>query len=346
MGTRKRHGFSLIELLVVIAIIGVLAGLLLPAVQSAREAARRVQCVNNLKQIGLALFSYENAVGRLPPGQLEGTDNADWSAQTFLLPYLEQKAIYDAINFLGYPATKPSNAANPLNQTAFNTTIQVYLCPSDLDRLATTAGHNNYAACSGSSPDSVAQKGPFNGPFIGPDPTPGNSRIAQVFSFRDITDGLSNTAAFSEKVKGIGNTNARDPLIPASTVLDVAATGSVSIPGDYYNDCRAADPRTTNLESGIYYTSYGGQGAYWFLGEPPFTRYTHVMLPNTWSCDYGTGGGNAIWGAHTASSHHPGGVNILLCDGSVKFIKSSIAREAWWALGTQANGDIIPSDAY
>jgi prepilin-type N-terminal cleavage/methylation domain-containing protein/prepilin-type processing-associated H-X9-DG protein len=346
MGTRKRRGFTLIELLAVIGIIAVLIGLLLPAVQSAREAARRVQCVNNLKQIGLALFNYENSVGSFPPGQLEGNDNADWSAQTFLLPYLEQKDVYNTINFLGYPANNPSSPANSLNQTAFMTTIKEYLCPSDLDRLTTGTGHNNYASCSGSSPDSVAQRGPFAGPFIGPDPTTGHGRIAQVFGFRDITDGLSNTAAFSEKVKGIGNTNARDPLTPTSTVLDVAATGNVSIPSDYSNDCRAADPRTTNLESGIYYTSFGGQGTYWFLGEPPFSRYTHVMPPNTWSCDYGTGGGVGIWGAHTASSRHPGGVNVLLCDGSVKFIKSSIARETWWAIGTQANGEVLSSDAY
>ena len=188
--------------------------------------------------------------------------------------------------------------------------------------------------------------GPCNGPFIGPNPTTGSGRIAQVFGFRDITDGVSNTAAFSEKVKGIGNANARDLLAPTSVVLDVAATGNVSIPNDYYNDCRAANPRTTNLESGIYFNSFGGQGAYWFLGVPPHTRYTHVMLPNTWSCDYGVGGGQSIRGAHTASSRHPGGVNVLLCDGSVKFIKSSITKETWWAIGTMANGEVVSSDAY
>jgi prepilin-type N-terminal cleavage/methylation domain-containing protein/prepilin-type processing-associated H-X9-DG protein len=345
MRTRKLRGFTLIELLAVIAIIAVVIAVLLPAVQAAREAARRLQCVNNLKQIGLAFYCYENAVGCLPPGQLEANDNADWSAHTFLLPHIEQKPVYDAINFTGYPAIKPSDPANPVNRTAFNTTIKLYLCPSDIDRLTVAAGHNNYAACSGSSPDSVALKGPYNGVFIGPDPTTGSDRIAQVFGFRDITDGLSNTAAFSEKVKGIGNVNARDLVFPTSVVLDVAATGNPSIPVDYRDDCLAASPVTTNLESGIYFNSYGGQGAYWLLGVPPHTRYTHVMTPNTWSCDYGFGG-QSIRGAHTASSRHPGGVDVLFCDGSVKFIKSSIAKETWWAIGTKGNGELISSDAF
>jgi prepilin-type N-terminal cleavage/methylation domain-containing protein/prepilin-type processing-associated H-X9-DG protein len=346
MRIRKTYGFTLIELLVVIAVISVLIALLLPAVQAAREAARRLQCVNNLKQMGLAVCNYEANVGTLPPGQLEGNDNADWSAHTFLLPFMEQRAVYDALNFSGYPAVKPADPSNPGNRTAFNVSIRVYLCPSDLDRLSTTAGHNNYAACSGSSPDSIAQLGPFNGPFIGPNPTIGSGRLAQVFGYRDITDGLSNTAGFSEKVKGIGNANAYDPLRPTSTVLDVAATGNVRIPVDYSNDCLAANPTTTNLESGIYYSVYGGPGAYWYLGVPPHTRYNHVMTPNMWGCDYGSGGGNFIRGAHTASSHHPGGVNVMFCDGSVKFVKSSIARETWWAIGTMANGEVVSADTY
>src|SRR4051812_50130924 len=113
----RRAGFTLIELLVVIAIIAVLIALLLPAVQAAREAARRVQCVNNLKQFGIAVHGYANAIGSFPPGQLEGNDWADWSAHTFLLPYLEQVPIYNAINFNGFgfgvfpahPTLEPAN---------------------------------------------------------------------------------------------------------------------------------------------------------------------------------------------------------------------------------------------
>jgi prepilin-type processing-associated H-X9-DG protein len=107
------------------------------------------------------------------------------------------------------------------------------------------------------------------------------------------------------------------------------------------------NPAKAPLETGQGFTTDpNGIGCLWHSGYPPQTRFTSIMPPNTWSCDYGTGGGNAIWGAHTASSRHPGGVNVLLCDGSVKFIKSSIARNTWWAIGTQANGEVIQADSY
>src|SRR4051794_91442 len=131
---RRRPGFTLIELLVVIAIIAVLIALLLPAVQAAREAARRAQCVNNLKQIGIAIHNYESSVGSFPPGQLLGSANYDISAQTFLLNYMEQGNIYNAMNFM----YQPVNPSNRMNATVFNAKINSFLCPSDLDRLTST----------------------------------------------------------------------------------------------------------------------------------------------------------------------------------------------------------------
>src|SRR4051794_33258810 len=145
------RAFTLIELLVVIAIIAVLIALLLPAVQSAREAARRSQCVNNLKQFGLAIHNYESAAGGLPWGHgYFGWD--DWSAHALLLPSLEQTARYNAINFASRGgAATPGNA---LNLTVQKTTVTLFLCPSDIDRLTTAYGKTNYCANSGNNPNS------------------------------------------------------------------------------------------------------------------------------------------------------------------------------------------------
>jgi prepilin-type N-terminal cleavage/methylation domain-containing protein/prepilin-type processing-associated H-X9-DG protein len=354
MHLQLRRGFTLIELLVVIAIIAVLIALLLPAVQSAREAARRAQCVNNLKQVGIALHNYHDTVGSLPPGQLEGNDWLDFSAHTYMLPYLEQAPLYNSINFVDVYIIGINQGAywkSTWNATSFLTKIAGFLCPSDLDRLTNLQGHNNYVACSGSSPASCSEVDPFNGPFIGPDAGMGYNQAhtytaGRVFSFRDITDGLSQTAAFSEKVKGLTDNRMRDGLKPISTVFDVTKPANPFSPVQYYNLCRMINPAVANPETGQGFTTDpNGIGCAWFVGYPPQTRYTHVMTPNTWSCDYGNGGAS-IRGAHTANSRHPGGVNVLFCDGSVKFVKDTVAPQTWWALGTKANAEVVSADSY
>ncbi len=203
---RPESGFTLIELLVVIAIIAVLIALLLPAVQSAREAARRMQCVNNLKQIGLAVHQYHDGNNSFPPGQLFYQNWRDLSALIPLLPYLEQQALYAAFNLADvYPINGmgPVLPSYPPNTTAARTQVAAFLCPSDTSRLTNPEGHSNYCGNSGSTPEAAEVITWANGPFVAATPLAGYNSC-WVFSFSSVRDGLSSTACFSEKVLGIG----------------------------------------------------------------------------------------------------------------------------------------------
>jgi prepilin-type N-terminal cleavage/methylation domain-containing protein/prepilin-type processing-associated H-X9-DG protein len=358
MGSCKRRAFTLIELLVVIAIIAVLIALLLPAVQSAREAARRAQCVNNLKQIGLAVHNYHSAVNSLPWG--DGPWWIEWSAHTMLLPYIEQGPIYNSINFADTQpfGQTPMPINNPANTTACYNTIAGFLCPSDQDRLTDPNGHNNYMANSGSAPNcdyggnawSPSYNEPMSGPFIyssnGIDTGPPGFGGSFV-SFAGIRDGASNTAAFSERVKAIGNnfgntTAPFDAGIPTASLATPTAVANnlESTPQAYYQICSVTPPVPVNGQDAANFSDDNISGAMWDSGQPALTRYVHVMPPNTWSCRSG------LQIAHVASSHHPGGVNLLFCDGSVKFIKSSINTTIWWALGSRNGGEVVSSDQY
>ena len=356
---RPKRGFTLIELLVVIAIIAVLIALLLPAVQAAREAARRSQCVNNLKQLGIAMHNYHDVVGRLPWGSGAWGWN-DWSAQAMMLPYMEQTSVYNSINFLFVPGqgSVPDNN-NLRNTTGTYIKISTFLCPSDQDRLTTPYGHLSYRANAGSFPacfvggvggttTTNGATSPLSGLFqwVGVNetgsPQSGQSAFPGV-SFADITDGLSNTAAFSERVLGVGNNNGSPPdtLKPSSTTYQTS--NDIGNPGDatpqtYYQMCLALTP-----QSNPQYVGEDASGANWYKGYVNDTRYNHVMPPNAQSC--GDNDGTGRLAAATASSRHPGVVNVLMADGSVKAIKSTINVQTWWALGSRGGGEVISADA-
>ena len=362
-----RSGFTLIELLVVIAIIAVLIALLLPAVQAAREAARRSQCVNNLKQIGISLHNYHDVVQALPWGAGPWGWN-DWSTHVMLLPYMEQTPLYNALNFRNGCAD--GNCGN-INTTAVNRQIATFLCPSDPDRLTSARGHNNYMGNAGSAPNSFygwnAQSKGAQGPYAGifcfigvacdvpPAPPCGVANGQAPFSigFRDILDGLSQTAAMSERVKGIGSNNRDfgfDGGNPSSSFVNapgVANNGQVT--GDagpmaFYNSCRTFNPvRPVTV---ALLDNQDASGARWDVGYAPDTRYVHVMPPNP---PFQCGGDNDDAGrqaGYSASSRHSGGTNVLFCDGSVRFVKNSVSAQTWWGLGTRAGNEVISSDSY
>jgi len=339
MNTHQRRGFTLIELLVVIAIIAVLIALLLPAVQAAREAARRAQCVNNLKQLGLALHNYNDVVGSVPT-----SSRGWWGVFPMMLPYMEQTPLYNAMNFsFNENIDSRSITGGSPNGTAQVTSIAVLNCPSDTDRLTNIQGHHNYVGNVGSSSNAYYASTPYAGPFSSRRTDGNDEGTGRTTKFNDIVDGLSNTVAFSERVKGVGSDNQGvfDALKPPATFAAVDLTTG-SAPGTPEGD--HATCRATPVIAGGNFAPGDASGMFWTNGAPCTNLYNHVMTPNTWSCASAYTWND--WSASTASSRHSGGVNAAMMDGSVRFIKDSIAPATWWALGTQAGAEVLSSDSY
>ena len=330
-----RPGFTLIELLVVIAIVGVLVALLLPAVQAARESARRAQCTNNLKQIGLGLHNYHASVGSFPVGFLYPTGPVPpttsvlqyrWSALAQMAPYLEQAGLYNALNFDLPLAYKPANAAGfwpfyPENTTAMATRVSVFLCPSDGGPApAADSGPTNYAFCTGDGTPGGDAAG-ANGAFV----------LGPARSLADIVDGSSGTVAVSEQVLGVAGPYTQTTPTPRPT-SPARAFARVS-----------AGPLTDEGCAGAAAGWLFNKGAGWWDGNYLNTLYNHHAAPNAPRPDCITYH-NPGWKA--ARSFHPGGVNTLFCDGHAAFAKDSVNADVWRALSTRASGEVVSAGAY
>lgn len=317
---RRPDGFTLVELLVVIAIVGVLVALLLPAVQAAREASRRSSCVNNLKQLGVALQNFHAAQRRFPPGR-GGPAPMVFSAQAYLLPYIEEGSIEGQIDFTLAPTSLVIAGvpySGSANQPAASQTVRVLMCPTDVGEgrvPGSTFGATNYAANAGSGTLNFGSLTRADGVFF----------IRSNIDFRKITDGSTYTVAFSERQLGNGQPQ---PAASRDNSQSVIWELNNSMPFGP-TPCEAAVST-----SGSWYSQ---RGAKWILGNYGNTLYNHYYAPNSpqWDC-MNLPQQMALM---TARSNHPGGVNVSFCDGSVRFVVDDVRLEVWRAAATRAGSE-------
>ncbi|WP_165232909.1 DUF1559 domain-containing protein [Aquisphaera insulae] len=334
----SQRGFTLIELLVVIAIIAVLIALLLPAVQAAREAARRIQSTNNLKQMGLALHNYESTNGCFPGSG--GQTSSGFSVLARILPYIEASSAFNAMNFsLALSSGPPAFAFQPAQTTASRTVIAAFLCPSD--------GHDAfYASYYQGVPTAgtcyVANTGTGTGTYYDSRyPTDGVFWDNSAVRFSALTDGTSNTMFFSQCRLGAGvDTTGAIPSDRGRQMVNIASKvrPTTVAPGGYAPAMNNPDLNTLTASPAAW---YGGRGVAWIVGTEAMSGFNAYLNPNSQTPDvWGHGFG---WMA--ARGPHPGGVLVLQGDGSVRFVKDSVNTTTWRALATRAGGEVISADS-
>ncbi len=360
----RRRGFTLIELLVVIAIIAVLIALLLPAVQAAREAARRTQCVNNLKQIGLGLHNYHQTQNVFPLGASSGMWNAvgtynvkqNFGPLAMMLPYMEKAPLYNSLNFHWGCEDCTGVICYVINSTGTNAQIRDFMCPSDPNAGQpdhnNTTNTNNYYACVGTTTQwgligNVAPYSNLSVTSIGMAST-GMFTWQACYGINTCIDGTSNTIAYAEACVGNQNEQPLQKLIGlqavqipyTSMLLDGSSAPALTLAAIQL--CNAA------YQSGSSSYIDLQRGEEWAHGSMAMNMFNTIVTPNAYNKTWTHCGLNASSRAvfSNCDSLHPGGVNVCMSDGSVRFIKDSINQLTWWALGTRNGGEVISSDSY
>ncbi|MCS7015312.1 MAG: DUF1559 domain-containing protein [Gemmatales bacterium] len=355
-GTSQRSlGFTLIELLVVIAIMGLLMALLLPAIQRVREAANRMRCSNNLRQLVLATHNFETHFGQLPAfHNLQGQLSGNFSIQARLLPFVEQENLRNLLNFdVSLTVGCCPGDLRPEHVVPARTVLRLFRCPSDggqdvfevrtgtsggatgrIDLYASNNYHINLGSGVGTQYDTRV-------------PTDGMTWINAQLTLSDVIDGTSNTALFGESLVGLGQQRPPAPTTDAQrrrvmmdiTCLFIDRNMPPATPG-MQGYVVPEDPNTyytLTLNSPLNRGWQGQRGAGWISGREYYTAYYHYHPPNSSIPDMLTCG----WGLFAARSEHLGGVNLGFCDGSVRFIRETIHLTTWRALGTRAGGEVV-----